>query len=339
MIIRIAAFTAEGFELAHRIKNILSSDVVEIKTENQTLKSFVREAFEINMLLIFIGAAGIAVRSIAPFISDKLTDSPVIVLDENGKYVIPLLSGHVGAANEIALYLSDKLNAVPVITTATDTHGLFSVDVFARRNGFRIINRDGIKEVSSKLLGTGKIRMSISPETAFEKSDIPEEIEIVDYPPENYCDVIIGCEEKYFSRASLALFPKKYVLGIGCKKNTDRSKISEAVKKLLSEKNICIDDIWMLASIDLKAGEYGLLCYASMHHLPFITFSAKELEKAEGKFSESEFVRSVTGVSNVCERAAVLCAKGGKLISPKYAKDGVTLAVAQRNIRIDKWKS
>ena len=291
------------------------------------------------MPIIFIRTAGIAVRSIAPFVSDKLKDSPVIVIDESGKYVIPLLSGHIGAANETALYLSNRLNAVPVITTATDTRGLFSVDVFAKKNGLKIINRSGIKEVSSGLLKTGRISMSISYDIAFDKDNIPAEIDITEYPPENDCDVIIGYNEEYFSRALLALLPQKYILGIGCKKDTDIYKIDRVVKKRLSEKNIGMDEIAAVASIDLKAREYGLLCYASGNRLPFITFSAKELEEARGEFSGSEFVKGITGVSNICERAAVLCADNGKLILPKYAEDGVTVAVAQRNMRINIWKS
>lgn len=100
--------------------------------------------------LIFIGACGIAVRAIAPWIMDKLHDSPVLVADEMGKYVIPLLSGHVGGANELAVRLAGALGAIPVITTATDLHDSFAVDIFAKRNDLRICNREGIAKVSAK---------------------------------------------------------------------------------------------------------------------------------------------------------------------------------------------
>lgn len=94
--------------------------------------------------LVFVGACGIAVRAIAPWITDKLHDSPVLVMDEQGQYVIPLLSGHVGGANELAVRLAGELGAVPVITTATDLHGSFAVDLFAKRNDLWIHNREGL---------------------------------------------------------------------------------------------------------------------------------------------------------------------------------------------------
>ena len=84
--------------------------------------------------LLFIGACGIAVRAIAPYITDKLHDSAVLVMDEGGNYIIPILSGHVGGANEIAVKIAVEIGAVPVITTATDINGKFAVDLFAKRN-------------------------------------------------------------------------------------------------------------------------------------------------------------------------------------------------------------
>ena len=107
--------------------------------------------------LVFVGACGIAVRAIAPWITDKLHDSPVLVIDEQGQYVIPLLSGHVGGANELAVRLAGELGAVPVITTATDLHGSFAVDLFAKRNDLWIHNREGIARVSAKILAGEKI--------------------------------------------------------------------------------------------------------------------------------------------------------------------------------------
>mgnify|MGYP000509047185 FL=1 len=83
--------------------------------------------------VIFIGACGIAVRSIAPYIAGKKTDPAVLVIDECGKFVIALLSGHLGGANELALRCAGYLKAVPVVTTATDLHSRFAVDVLQKR--------------------------------------------------------------------------------------------------------------------------------------------------------------------------------------------------------------
>ena len=102
--------------------------------------------------MIFIGAAGIAVRAAAPWIRDKFADPPVIVIDETARFVIPLLSGHVGGANELACELAAFLGAVPVITTATDRNGLFAVDLFAAGNGLVLTDRKMAREISARIL-------------------------------------------------------------------------------------------------------------------------------------------------------------------------------------------
>lgn len=104
-------------------------------------EAWIRDKFSYHIPLLFVGATGIAVRLIAPFVEDKLRDSAVIVMDQRGRHVIPLLSGHMGGANEIARNLADRVGAEVILTTATDVEDLFAVDVFARRNGFCICDR------------------------------------------------------------------------------------------------------------------------------------------------------------------------------------------------------
>lgn len=106
--------------------------------------------------MIFIGACGIAVRSIAPFVASKKTDPAVLVVDECSRFVISLLSGHLGGANELAGTAAKILDAMPVVTTATDLHQCFAVDVFAKKNDCGILNMKGAKEVSAALLAGEK---------------------------------------------------------------------------------------------------------------------------------------------------------------------------------------
>ena len=141
----VISFTEKGSELAEKIKRLSKEQQLpsEIHTYHgrkqvENLNAWTKEQFSLRNAIIFIGACGIAVRTIAPFLKDKLTDSPVLVLDEAGNYVIPLLSGHVGGANEIALLLAELLGAVPVITTATDINNAFAIDVFAKKHDLSI---------------------------------------------------------------------------------------------------------------------------------------------------------------------------------------------------------
>ena len=352
MIIRICAFTDAGRRLAQTIESCFPEHRIEHRAMQEKLSDWTVKAFSMHVPIVFIGACGIAVRAIAPFAKDKLMDSPVVVLDEAGQFVIPILSGHMGGANELAEEIADKIGAQAVITTATDVNGVFSVDVFAEKNGFKICNRDGIRRVSSKLLREGKVLISIAPEIVYDAKKVPPEIKVVDFPPAEDTDVVIaedacdpvscGEEQSCQGKESLRLVPKKYVLGIGCKKDTPVEKIRRLVEEAVIGSNLQIDyeDIAAVASIDLKAREYGLLRFASEKKIALKTYSCEQLRSVRGEFTESEFVKNVTGVSNVCERAAICCAgEGAKLLLKKVARDGVTVAVAMRKGNITEWKT
>ena len=156
MVIYICAFTDQGLKLINKIKDASQDNIWVIKNKEDNITQWISQAFTQRLPIVFIGAVGIAVRLIAPFIKDKLTDSPIIAIDEKGKYVIPILSGHVGGANLIAKQIARVIKGESIITTATDIEKVFAVDVFAKKNGFNIDNKDGIKKVSSKILSNEK---------------------------------------------------------------------------------------------------------------------------------------------------------------------------------------
>ena len=172
-------------------------------------------------------------RLIAGCVTDKLRDAPVVVIDEKGQFVIPVLSGHAGSANKLAATFAECLGAVPIITTATDVNGAFSADVFAVENRLQIRNRDGIKKVSAKALEGKPITLSIK-----------------DYPPQEKVDIIIADETD--REYSLLLSPKPYVVGIGMKKAYDPGLCEDFLLSLLRENHMEPDEIYCLATIDLK---------------------------------------------------------------------------------------
>ena len=151
-IIHLATYTDSAKELAHCFMTQWPECIPVYHDAKDDTARWVPEAFRMHQPILFIAASGIAIRAIASSVRDKLTDSPVLVMDEKGKHVVPLLSGHLGGANEIAREIANRTGADSVLTTATDVNGLFSVDDFARRNGLRIQNREAIRKVSSKLL-------------------------------------------------------------------------------------------------------------------------------------------------------------------------------------------
>lgn len=281
--------------------------------------------------LMFIGACGIAVRAVAPFLTDKLHDVPVLVMDEKGSYVIPILSGHMGGANDLAHYLAKETGAEPVITTATDIRGKFAVDLFAKKNGLFIVNRDGIAKVSAKALAGKEITISVEPGCGTVRA-VPGGVRFVPYPPAGAVDVVVTAKERGFD-ASIILKPKEYVIGMGCKKGKDANEIEALMIKKTKELGIAVSQIYALASISCKSDEAGLLAWCRKESVPFYTYTAEELQAVEGNFVKSAFVKAQVGVDNVCERAALrACGAGGELITAKYAKNGMTIAVAKRRL-------
>ena len=319
MRIKILYFTDKGKALAERLEAVLAEHDAVTVPKGVPLAFVCGDAFADNEALVFIGAAGIAVRAVAQFVRDKLKDPPVIVIDENGSFVIPLLSGHVGGANSLALEIAEAIKAQPVITTATDVSGAFSVDVFARENELRIANRDGIAKVSSSAL-EGK----------------PVTLCIKDYPPEEPVDVLIADEEAakgLKDAAKIVLCPKRYAIGMGCRRDKSYEDLRAFAEDVLSNNGIDINDAGCIATIDVKKDEEGLKRLSQAWRMPLITFEAGLLAKAEGDFSHSDTVLEKVGVDNVCERAAVLAAgKGSQIRVKKTARDGMTIAVAERKI-------
>lgn len=318
------------------ISKIKCSRFPEISMQ-QSVSECVKEWFDKTDAIVFFSATGIAVRSIAPCLNHKSTDPAVVVVDETGKFSISLLSGHTGGANEMAEKIASLLGAVPVITTATDQEGKFAVDDYARKHDLVVTDWKLAKEISAAVLEGEQIGLCIDNQySSFGKRDFAEGIlQGVHFYQEEAGTgrekrgIQISCLQVFQPPfpTTLQLVPKLFVIGVGCKKDTEEEKIAKAVKQCLKEKNIRLEAVYAVASIDIKKQERGIISFCKKEEIPFLTFSAKELQSIKGTYSESSFVEQITGVSNVCERSAVAAA-GGRLIYKKKVYNGVTLAIA-----------
>ncbi len=418
-----------------------------------SLSDWVETQFVSCDLLVFVGACGIAVRKIAPFIKDKKSDPAVLVVDDMGGNVISLLSGHIGNANAWTCLVADGIGANPVITTASDCHGKIAIDMFAVNNGLVITDFTLAKDIESALLDGEKIRLIIDEDCAVKLAgDVPEEfinieneisensretdnsyknildkvetekeeekpdkigitkekdkaekaasvkekdkaekaasvkekdkaeksetvknkektekdeIEKDKYKPEkseirkiifkkeeneanrtvstksminqianetNKFTIRIGIKDSYADlheeNDELMLVPRNIVLGVGCRRGKEKQEIVNMIRKFLRLNNISEKAIFTIASIDLKKDEEGLILAAEEFNAKTRFFSADELGKVESVSESSEFVKKITGVDNVCERAAILGSDFGRLICTKYKEDGVTVAAA-----------
>ena len=281
--------------------------------------------------LIFVGACGIAVRSIAPYVVSKKSDPAVLVVDECGKFVISLLSGHLGGANALALKTAEILGAEPVVTTATDLHDRFAVDVFAKNNHCAIFNMKAAKEVSAAILAGESVGFYSEFPWA---GSLPRGLKVCtpedSGKPEAGIAVTVHRACLPFT-STVQIVPKAVVLGLGCKKDKEAEIIRQEAEACLESESIYQEAVSQIASISLKKEEQGILALAADWNIPFCTFGEAELQNAKGTFEESEFVKKITGVNNVCERSAVLGAEQGRLIKNKTGRNGVTTALALRN--------
>ncbi len=319
----LVAFTDRGIRLAERLAEELGG-VAERAGAELSLHEWTERAFLQNEALIFIGAAGIAVRAVAPFLRSKAEDPAVICIDEHGENVIPLLSGHLGGANALAEKLAEILGGRAVITTATDRNRVFAVDLWAKTQGLAVRFPAGIKEVSSRLLRGETV--TIVSQWRIE-GEIPTGIRRGEEG-----EVIVDYRDR--RDGVLQLIPRMLHLGIGCRKGISCEQLEEAFACFCRERGILPESVAAAASIALKQNEEGLLRFCKAHGWKPRFFTAEELRQLEGDFTASAFVEHSTGVDNVCERAAVLSG-GGKLAEKKYAENGVTFALAEQPVNWD----
>ena len=313
-------------------------------------KEWTEEHFRKGNVLVYIGACGIAVRAIAPHIGSKETDPAVIVIDEKGENVIPILAGHLGGANEWARKIAECTKGKAVLTTATDVNGVFAVDLFAKDNGLLIGDLKKAGRFTASLLEEGKASVAIPRKYADLiqlKGEIPGELEVCDLPDEelaglqgtNVALITPDAELSADPDAPLRLIPRCVILGMGCRKGKSYEELRGFAEETLRELGLGREAVCAIASIDVKKEEPGLVSLAADLGVPLQTFSAEELEKTELEnwtFMESDRVREYVGTGNVCERAAA-AAGTGKILRGKTAKDGMTICVGMRPVELC-WK-
>lgn len=332
----LLAFTARGGALAGRLAAALSrsgwqaqaflparlaGECPGLLPVHLPAARWVREAFSQYEALVFIGACGIAVRLVAPCLQGKQADPAVVVVDERGRFSISLVSGHIGGANRLARQLAALCGAVPVVTTATDLGGLFAVDEWAGRQGLSILSLPAAKAVAAALLAGQPVGFCSD---FLVDGPLPSGL----FPAEGQAvGIYIGMDG---GRApfgtTLQLMPRIVTVGVGCRRGVSAEQLMQAVDGRLADAGFVPGAVRQVATIDLKKEEPGLAALCRQRRWPLVTFTAQQLEGARGRFSSSDFVRRVTGVDNVCERAAALA--GGCLVGGKRASGGVTTALA-----------
>ncbi len=299
----------------------------------ENLGRLVGDLFNSCRALVMIMALGIVIRTLAPHVRDKRKDPAVVVMDEGGGFVISALSGHVGGANDLARLIADGTRAAAVITTATDVGGVPAVDVLARDYNMSPEPPAAVKKINAALARGEKLTVYHSPGVSLPAVKCLEVRPWSDYPGNNggWRALVTPKDTVTAGEKEILLRPRNLVAGVGCRRGAGRDEILEeiwAALRLAGRSPLCLK---ALATIQARLSEAGMISAARELGLPLLGFSAVELNGAIEKYglSMSQRVFEKMGVGGVCEPAAMLACRKGKLIVPKRKGAGITTALAE----------
>jgi cobalt-precorrin 5A hydrolase len=352
MRLAILSVTNKGALLADKLAQKLDEDTIVYakagRTVNEShhtyesLSILVNDIFSVFDGLIFIMAAGIVVRIIAPHIVSKQFDPAVVSVDDGGHHAISLLSGHLGGANDLTRRVATALGADPVITTATDVAHKVAADVIAVKLNLAIEPFDQLKTVNAASVNEERVIFCIDPDLCYVENYINQarelgiELENIDRLKETATydvAVVITDKDLYMVKPHLYLRPYTLAVGIGCRRDTPSTMIFEALSLACKKIGRSMKSIVVMASAEIKKDEIGLLAAGQQLVVPVYYYENEELRQCicKHQLAESDFVKKQIGVGNVCEAAALLAGKSYKLLLPKTKYPQVTIAIAEAN--------
>lgn len=291
-------------------------DVIEITSRIPEALDTTFPRYDVH---IFIAATGAVVRMIAGKFKSKDTDPAVITVDDHGNFVVSLLSGHLGGANEECRKIAQGIGAIPVVTTASDVGGKIAVDILSQKIKARLEDLEDAKRVTSLIVNGENVSL---------------------YLPENIVDtgecssgaVIVSNRKKI---EVSKIIPRNIVLGIGCKRGVTKEHIMEKLKYVMENQNLEMSSIRKAASAWVKSDEKGLLEAMEELSIPLQFFEKEEILEVEDLIEDrSEYVKKTIGVYGVSEPCAYLASsRKGKFLVKKVKLDGMTLSIFEEEVR------
>ena len=312
-----------GVEIKNKIEGIDVFTLSKFKIDNSIqIENFteeLNEAFNKYDGHIFIMATGIVIRKIASLIKSKDVDPAVVVIDEGMNFVISLLSGHLGGANDLTQNLHEIFGLVPIITTSSDVTGKIAVDTLSQKLKCNLKSLEAAKKVTSLIVDGKNVELSL---------------------PKNICNenpegvVVISNKENL---EVVHLYPENLVIGIGSRRGIEKEKVYEFLIETLEKHNLSLKSIKHFATVDLKADEKGIVETARELGKELRIVSREEILTVEDMFQGSEFVKKEIGVKAVSEPCAYLTSsKDGKFIEIKAKKDGMTISIYEERFIYEK---
>lgn len=312
-----------GVEIKNKIEGIdvftLSKFKIDNSIQMENFTEELNEAFNKYDGHIFIMATGIVIRKIASLIKSKDVDPAVVVIDEGMNFVISLLSGHLGGANDLTQNLHEIFGLVPIITTSSDVTGKIAVDTLSQKLKCNLKSLEAAKKVTSLIVDGKNVELSL---------------------PKNICNenpegvMVISNKENL---EVVHLYPENLVIGIGSRRGIEKEKVYEFLIETLEKHNLSLKSIKHFATVDLKADEKGIVETAKELGKELKIVSREEILTVEDMFNGSEFVKKEIGVKAVSEPCAYLTSsKDGKFIEIKAKKDGMTISIYEERFIYEK---
>ena len=300
-------------DLTHNLENLNLYDKID---------DIMAPAWEGYDAIICILAIGAVVRKIAPFLKDKSSDPAVIVVNLKLDKIVPLLSGHLGGANELSDIIASRIPSCQnFVSTATDQTNTLAFEMFAKKNDLEIHNLKELALISNSLLNKKEVEV-LTYDSIFQTIPNKENLKLVKEQSSNLCVNITPFD------SPLLTFKPKVFLGIGCNRNTTFEEIKNAVFSFLQKHKLKIEQIQNIASYEAKADEVGLLEFAKEYNFDIKFFHEAEINALQGNFSTSQATKFF-GVKGVSEPSSILVSKYKELIIPKEVYENkITIAGA-----------
>jgi len=342
MKIAIVTINNPSLESAKRLLPILSSHKCTIFNKSDDSNGFIiykklddilTNAWYDFDAIIFIMATGAVIRKVAPHLKDKASDPAVIIMTLDLKRIIPLLSGHLGGANELSVEITNSIDGcVNFVTTASDQIKVLSFDMFAKKMGYTISNLKSLAEVSNKIINKEIVQVVTYPiiEEKLKKFNgykdenfkfiSPDRLDLL-----NTDITTVYITPQKLNNSSLQLHPQNIVLGLGMNRGTTAKEIELSVKRFCLEHSLDMEQINLLASFDAKSDEVGLLEFARNINRDIKFFSSEDINELEENFTPSEATRFFN-IKGVAEPTSLLASEEKTLFLAKRIYGSVTIA-------------
>ena len=291
--------------------------------------------------IVLFFALGAVVRLIAPLLHHKHVDPGIVAIDDAGQFAISVVSGHIGDANGLAQRCAEVLDAIPVVTTASDVHGTLAVDLLAHTQGWQVEDPSTITAVSAAIVnGEAVAILQTCGDLDWWKNTNPWPSNLLhvtnlqEVSATRFAALLVISdhliEDLPQDIPTLVYRPPTLVLGIGCRRGISFDTLDTFVKATLTAHQLAFQSIALLATADIKADEAALQMLAQRYGWGFETHAVTALRTMTEVPNPSQRVQHLVGTPSVCEAAALLSSNGGTLIVAKQKGEGMTLAVARK---------